>query len=118
MAFKDLFKTKAEREAYAKGRRDQYNKEHPKLKWKVQSDAIYMKNGGVVEHKMTDVRMGSSKHKTKKEALKAYKDAIKHEKIWKENVISRSKAGKLNEFDSGDCSYYDYKLVKINERQK
>ena len=33
MAFLDLFKTKAERKAYAKGRKDQYNKEHPKLKW-------------------------------------------------------------------------------------
>ena len=118
MAFKDLFKTKAERKAYAKGRKDQYNKEHPKLKWKVQSDSIYMKNGGKVDYKFTDVKMGSSKHKTKKEALKAYNEAIKRQKDWKNNVISRSKAGKLNEYDSGDCCYYDFKIVKINEREK
>lgn len=118
MAFKDLFKTKAERRAYAKGRRDQYNKEHPKLRWKVQADSIYMKNGGKVDYKFTDVVIGSSKHRTKKAALEAYNEAVAREKDWKSNVLKRSKAGKLNEYDSGDCSYYDFKLVKINERKK
>lgn len=118
MAFKDLFKTKAERRAYAKGRKDQYNKEHPLYKWKVQADSIYMKNGGKIDYKFTDTKMGSSKHRTKKEAEKAYKAAIAREKDWKASVLSRSKAGKLNEYDSGDCSYYDFKLVKINEREK
>lgn len=118
MAFKDLFKTKAERRAYAKGRRDQYNKEHPLYKWKVRSDSVYMKNGGKVDYKFTDVVLGSSKHRTKKEAEKALKAAIAHEKDWKASVLSRSKAGKLNEYDSDDRSYSDFKLVKINERKK
>ena len=77
-----------------------------------------MKNGGKVDYKFTDVVMGSSKHRTKKEAEKAYREAIAKEKAWKSSVLSRSKAGKLNEYDSGDCSYYDFKLVKINERKK
>ena len=77
-----------------------------------------MKNGGKVDYKFTDVVMGSSKHRTKKEAEKAYREAIAKEKAWKSFVLSRSKAGKLNEYNSGDCSYYDFKLVKINERKK
>ena len=112
-----LFKSKEEKRAYAIGRRHQYNKEHPKLNWKVQVDAIYMKNGNKVDYKFTDTA-GSGKYRTKKEAEKAYRDAVKREKNWKESVLSRSKKGKLNEYDSGDCSYNEYKLVKINERKK
>ena len=50
-----------------------------------------MKNGGKADYKFTDVVMGSSKHRTKKEAEKALKSAIAHEKDWKENVLKRSK---------------------------
>ena len=113
-----LFKTKAERSAYAKWRRDQYNKEHPKLNWKVRADVIYMKNGGVVDYRMQDVAMGSSKHRTKKEALARYNAAVNSEKNNKSYVLNKSGQNKLNERDSGDCSFYEYKLVKINERQK
>lgn len=115
---KGMFKTESERRAYAMGRRHQYNKEHPKYKWKVQADGIYMKNGGKVDYKFTDVAIGSSKHTSKKSALEALRAAIKREKNNKEYVLSRSKAGKLDEYDSQDCSYYDFKLVRIDERKK
>ena len=117
MAFKDLFKTKAERKAYAKGRRDQYNKEHPKLKWAVQGTHIYMKNGGKVDNLFSG-SIPAVKFKTKKTALDYLRKGIDREKLHKQRVIKNSKAGKLNEHDSQDRSFYEYKLVKINERAK
>jgi RPA family protein len=113
----NLFKTNAEKRAYAIGRKHQYNKEHPLFKWKVQVDSIYMKNGNVVDYKFTDTA-GSQKYRTKKEAEAALKRAVKNEKWQKERVLKKSKAGTLNEFDSQDCNYEEFKLVKIHERKK
>ena len=62
--------------------------------------------------------LGASKFRTRKEAEKAYKAAVEREKHWKIDVLKRSRVGKLNERDSGDRTYYDFKLVKINERKR
>ena len=116
MAKFNLFKTKAEKRAYAIGRKHQYNMEHPLMKYKVSVDSIYMNNENKVEYRMKDVKMGSSYHKTKKSALKALRDAINGEKYQKQHVLSKAKAGTLNMYDSQDHSYYDFKIVKCNKR--
>ena len=39
-------------------------------------------------------------------------------KLQKQRVLEAVKRKNVNEFNSYDCSYTDYKLVKINERKK
>lgn len=116
MAKFNLFKTKAEKRAYAIGRKHQYDKEHPLMKYKVSVDSIYMNNSNKIDYRMKDIKMGSSYHKTKKSALKALKEAISREKNQKEYVLRKAKSGTLNMNDSGDHSYYDFKIVKCNKR--
>ena len=111
----NLFKTKAEKKAYAIGRKHQYDKEHPLMKYKVSSSVVYMNNQNKVDHRY-DVKMGSSYHKTKKDALKALRKAVKGEEIQKQRVLKKAKAGTLNMRDSQDHSYYDFKIVKCNKR--
>ena len=116
MAIFNLFKTKEEKRAYAIGRKHQYNKEHPLMKYKVSVDSVYMNNKNKVEYRMKDIKAGASYHKTKKSALAALTKAVKDEKFQKERVLKKAKAGTLNMFDSQDHSYYDYKIVKCNKR--
>ncbi|MBR2614976.1 MAG: hypothetical protein IKC71_05230 [Clostridia bacterium] len=116
MAKFNLFKTSAEKRAYVIGRKHQYNKEHPLMKYKVSVDSVYMNNDNRVEHRMKDVEIYSSYHKTKKSAQTALNKAIKREKYQKESVLRKAKAGTLNMFNSQDHSYYDFKIVKCNKR--
>ncbi len=118
MAFKDLFKTKAEREAYAKGRRDQYNKEHPKLRWGVESIHYNFNEDGTLYGKPYTTMTSTAKFKTKKEALSVCNDAKKAGKLRKKRVLDAVKKKKVNVYDSSDSSYTDYRLVKLNERKK
>ena len=118
MAFKDLFKTKAERRAYAKGRRDQYNKEHPKLKYAVASTNYHFKEDGSHLSKPYTSIPNHCKYATKREAQEALKRAISSEAQRKKRVLKAVSDKKVNVFDSYDCSYSDFKLVKINERKK
>lgn len=113
MAFKDLFKTKAERRAYAKGRKDQFNKEHPKLKWGVKTTTYYFNEDGSLFHKGSSVHPGA-KFRTKKEATSALKRVIKNEKYNKAKVKEAVRKKKVTR----ENSYDDFKLVKINERQE
>ena len=80
MAFKDLFKTKAERKAYVKGRRDQYNKEHPKLKWGIETKTKYFNKDGSLCNNPSWTLYDPNKFKTKQEALKSLEKITKHEK--------------------------------------
>ncbi|MBQ3589829.1 MAG: hypothetical protein II980_05190 [Clostridia bacterium] len=116
MAFKDLFKTKAERKAYAKGRKDQYNKEHPKLKWGIQTTSYVFNKDGSLSYKDVDV-YSRNKFKTKKQALEALKHSRELEKYKKARILEAVKNKNVNIYSSHDSRYSDYKLVKINERQ-
>lgn len=118
MAFKDLFKTKAEREAYARGRKDQYNKEHPKLRWGVQSIHYSFNEDGTPYGTPYTTMNETAKFKTKKQALSVLNDAEKSMLRHKNRVLDAVKKKKVNIYDSEDSGYTDYKLVKINERKK
>ena len=87
MAKFNLFKTSAEKRAYVIGRKHQYNKEHPLMKYKVSVDSVYMNNDNRVEHRMKDVEIYSSYHKTKKSAQTALNKAIKREKYQTTSMI-------------------------------
>ena len=114
MALKDLFKSKAERRAYAKGRRDQFNKEHPKLRWGVVTNKKYFNSDGSL-HSSSDGPV--SGYRTKKEALEVLRRAHKTEKMKKERFMRLKKEGKINEHNSHDCSYDESRLVRINKRK-
>ena len=118
MAFKDLFKTKAEREAYARGRKDQYNKEHPKLRWGVQSIHYSFNEDGTLYGTPYTTMNESAKFKTKKQALSVLNDAEKSMLRRKNRVLDAVKKKKVDIYQSVDSSYTDYKFVKINERKK
>lgn len=118
MAFKDLFKTKAEREAYAKGRRDQYNKEHPKLRYAIETTTYRYNEDGSLANKPYGRVLPGSKFKTKKEAQAALERAVKNEKHTKQVVQDAARKGKVNIYDSAFDQYDDYKLIRINERAK
>ena len=111
-----LFKTNAEKKAYALGRRHQYNKEHPLMKYKVAVDCVYMNNDNKIEHISKDCKSYSSYHKSKKSAMESLNEAIKREKDQKEYVLRKAKAGTLNMYDSQDHSYYDFKMIRCNKR--
>lgn len=117
MAFKDLFKTKAERRAYAKGRRDQYNKEHPKLNWGVETTTFRFNSDGSLDSKSSRVLPGSA-FKTKNEAIGALERAIRNEQYQKKKVLSAARNKNVNIFNSDDCQYDSFRLVKINERKR
>ena len=117
MGFKDLFKSKAEQKAYAQGRRDQYNKEHPKLKWGLESTRFYFNKDGTIFSKSTSV-LPSDKYTSRSAALEGLNKRNKEMKLQKQRVLEAVKRKNVNEFNSYDCSYTDYKLVKINERKK
>ena len=111
-----LFKSEAEKRAYAIGRKHQYNKEHPLMKYKVSVDSIYMNNDNKIEHRSKDIKLYSSYHKTKKSALEALKERKASEKNQKEYVLRKAKNGTLNMNDSSDHSYYEFKIKKVNKR--
>lgn len=113
-----LFKTKAERKAYAIGRRHQYNKEHPKFKWGIETTTYNFNEDGSYYNKPWVTVHDRNKYKSKKQAEAALKRAIEDEKFDKERVLKAVKNKKVNIFDSADSSYNDYRLVKINERKK
>ena len=113
-----LFKTKAERKAYAIGRRHQYDKEHPKLKWGVETTTYNFNEDGSHQNKPWVRVHDFDKYKSKKQAEAALKRAIENEKFDKARVMNDVKNKKVNIFDSADNSYNDYRLVKINERKK
>lgn len=118
MAFKDLFKSKAERRAYAKGRRDQYNKEHPKLRYAIETTTYRFDENGSIENKPYGRILPGFKYRTKKEAIASLNRAIKQEKHRKARVLKDVKRGKVDIYDSAHDQYDDFKLVKINERKK
>ena len=117
MAFKDLFKTKAEREAYAKGRKDQYNKEHPKLRWGVETTTFRFNSDGSLDGKSTRV-FAHNKYQTKQEARDALTRAVKSEKYQERRVLDAVRKRKVNVRDSDDCQFDKFRLVRINERKK
>ena len=118
MAFKDLFKTKAERKAYAKGRKDQYNKEHPKLRYAIETTTFRFNEDGTLANKPFGRVLPGCKYKTKKEATAALSRARKREAYTKKLVQESVRKGKVNINDSAYDQYDNYKLIKINERQK
>ena len=117
MGFKDLFKTKAEQKAYAKGRRDQYNKEHPLMRWGIETTTFHYNSDGSLSHKTKGRILPGSKFKTKREALTAFERAVNNERYQKERVLKASRSKNVNIYDSQDCQYDTYKIVKINERK-
>ena len=114
MAFKDLFKTKKERRAYAIGRRHQYNKEHPLMNYAVEG----------VHHSFNEdgTRFGTpygvlgSRHKTASSAEKACREANERERYRKERVLKAVRDKKVNVHNSYDCTYTEYRVVKKKER--
>ena len=118
MAFKDLFKSKKERSAYAKGRRDQYNKEHPKLRYGIETTTFTFNADGTLFTKPYGSVLPGHKFKTKKEANAALARAKKNESVRKKAVKDAVRKGKVNVYDSYSSHYNEYKLVKINERKK
>ncbi len=116
MAFKDLFKTKAERKAYAKGRKDQYNKEHPKFNWGIETTTHKYNADGSLDGKPYGRVLPGGRFKTKKEARAALERAVKNEHYHKESVLKAARSGKVNIYDSNDSQFDTFKLVKINER--
>ena len=118
MAFKDLFKTKAERRAYAKGRRDQYNKEHPKLRYAIETTTYRFNENGTLANRPYGRVLPGGKFKTKKEAESALFRARKNESHTKRIVKEAVRKGKVNIYDSAYDQYDEYKLIKINERAK
>lgn len=116
--FLGLFKTKAEQKAYAIGRRHQYNKEHPKLKWGVETTTYNFNEDGSHYVKPWVRVHDYHKYSSKKQAEAVLKRAIEDEENSKMRVLKAVKNKKVNIYDSADCSYNDYRLVKINERKK
>lgn len=117
MAFKDLFKTKAERKAYAKGRKDQYNKEHPLYKWGVETTTFRFNKDGSLDSKSSRVLPGS-KFFTKKDAKGALERAIRNEEYHEKRILKAVKNKNVNIYDSDDCQYNKFRLVKISERKR
>ena len=117
MAFKDLFKSKAERRAYAKGRKDQYNKEHPRLKWGIQTTTYIFDKDGSLWNTDTDI-YSEDKYSSKKDASRALNNQVNEEKYRKEKVLKSVKKKDVNVHSAHDCAYRDYKLVRINERKE
>ena len=118
MAFKDLFKSKAERRAYARGRRDQYNKEHPKLRYAIETTTYQFEEDGSLLKKPYSRILPGGKFKTKKDAETALRAARDRESATKKHVLESVRKGKVNIYNSAYDQYDDYKLVKINERKK
>ena len=114
MAFKDLFKTKAERFAYAKGRRDQYNKEHPLTNYAVEAIHHSFNKDGTRYGEPYSVL--GSRHKTASEANKACKAANEREKYRKKRVLEAVRNKKVNVFSSNDSTYTEYRVIKKKER--
>ena len=118
MAFKDLFKTKAEREAYAKGRRDQYNKEHPKLRYGVESVHYSFNEDGTLYGTPYTTINETAKFSSKKQALSVLESSRKSMALRKKRVLDAVKKKKVDVYRSDNSTYTDYRLVKLNERKK
>ena len=114
MAFKDLFKTKAERRAYAVGRRHQYNKEHPLTRFAVEAVHYSFNKDGT--RNGTPYSVLGSRHKTASEAKQACKEANEKAKYRKERVLEAVRNKKVNVFSSQDSGYTEYRVVKKKER--
>ena len=117
MALKDLFKTKAEREAYAKGRKDQYNKEHPKLRWGIETTTFRFNSDGSLDGKSARV-LSHNKYKTKQEARAALTRAVKSEMYQERRVLDAARKKRVNVHNSDDCQFDRFRLVRINERKR
>ena len=111
------YKTKAERKAYAKGRKDQYNKEHPLYKWGVETTTFRFNKDGSLNSKSSRVLPGF-KFFTKKDALDALERAVRNEEFQQKRVSKAVKNKSVNIYDSDDCQFDKFKLVKISERKK
>ena len=115
MAFKDLFKTKAERRAYAIGRKHQYDKEHPLMHYAV--EAIHYSFDEKGKPYGRPYTMVSSSHKSATEAQKACRRANEMQRFRKQRVLEAVKKKKVNIHNSVDCTYTDYRVVKKKSRQ-
>lgn len=112
------YKSKAERQAYKDGRRDQYNKEHPVLRWGVQSTHYRFNSDGSLDGKYNLIS-DNSKYTSKKGAVDTLKSCRNAEKFQKKRVLEAVKQKNVNVYNSADCTYTDYSLVKIKpERRK
>ena len=116
--FFSLFKTKAEQKAYAIGRKHQYNKEHPKLRWGVETTTYNFNEDGSLYTKPWVRVHDTAKFKSKKKAEAYLNRCIADEKSSKNRVLKAVKNKMVNIYSSEDSSYNDYRLVKINERKK
>lgn len=109
-----LFKTKSEQRAYAKGRRDQYNKEHPMTNWVVKAIHHSFNEDGTPYGKPYAV--DGSRHKTLAAAKKAVKSANERERFRKERVLEAVRNKKVNIYSSHDSTYTEFRLEKEKKR--
>ena len=116
MAKFNLFKTKEEKRAYAIGRRHQYNKEHPVMNYAIETTRHSFNEDGTYFTKPYSSILPDDRYKTKKDALDALKRAEKREKYQVMRVEEARKAKNVNIYNSSDCSYDTYKIVKSRKR--
>lgn len=110
----DLFKTKEEKRAYAIGRRHQYNKEHPLTNYVVRAKHYTFEKDGSMRG--TPYTTDGSRHRFAKEAQKECREANERARIHKERVLAAVKKKKVNTYNSQDCSYTTYEVVKERKR--
>ena len=109
-----LFKSKAEQRAYAKGRRDQYNKEHPLTNWVVKALHHSFNEDGTPYGKPYSV--DGSRHKSLSKAKEAVRAANEREKFRKERVLEAVRKKKVNVYNSYDSTYTEFVLKKEKKR--
>jgi len=108
------FKTAAEKQAFKAGIAFQFNKEHPLMKWEIVGTHKSFNHDGSLSSKF-HTRDGYKNYKEAKSVLNRINEPNSQVSLQKKRVLKAIKAKNVNEYDSSDCSYTDYRIEKVSK---